>query len=122
MSDSKPLVDFVALLVLYAGISTVVVLLARRLIEVGPNIRLVCGVVAASCLAWLVFWPTVSAVYSAAEAVLLKARRLLGVPYDIEYENAVFYAIWRALLSTIEITAIWGTGLLGAELVRSAGL
>lgn len=123
IADSKWVVEFTALLVLYVGVTTVAATLLRRIfLETGPNIKLICGAIASISVVYLLFGPTTRAMKLGAEAILLQIRRGLFIPHDLEQRSAIFRGIWLALLNTIEITAIWGTGLLGSELIKNSSL
>ena len=121
VADCKWVVDLTALLALYAAVSTVLVLLFHRFMAT-PDVKTACGVVATALIAVLLFFPATKAVQLACEAILLRIRQFTFVPFDFEHRNVVFHALWRALLNTVEITAIWGTGLLCAELIKTANL
>lgn len=122
VSDSKWLVEFTTLLGVYAGVTTVLAVLVRRLFANGYDVRLMCGIVAALAITLLLFFPVTRAINIASTAILLRLRQYLFIPYDAQNRHMVFYAFWQAILTTIEITAIWGTGLLGSELVKNVSL
>jgi hypothetical protein len=124
VAGSRWIVDFITLFALYAGVSTIFTVMFRRLTETGFNIKLASGTVVAFACAWLLFWPAIKAVEIAAEGFLLHLRRhfIFFLPYGFEHHNIVFRAFWRASVTTIKITAVWGTGLLGSELVKSTGV
>ena len=122
VNDCEWVVKFTTLLVLYAGVSTVFVLLLKRAFEHGLDIRLAFGVIATFAIAWLLFFPTARAVAVGTQAILMKLRKMLRIPFGIEHHNVVFRATWLSIINTLEITAMWGTGILGSELVKNAGL
>lgn len=122
VTDSKWVVEFIALLTIYAGVTTVLGLLIRRMIDQGGNLKLCCGIAVAASLTLLLFRPTTKAVETGAHAVLLKAREVLFIPYGIEHHNVVFHALWRTIINTIQLTAIWGTGLFGSEIIKNVSL
>lgn len=122
VQNSKWIVEFMTMLALYAGVTTVLAVLCKRVLADGPSIRLVCGIVASFAVSGLLFFPVSDAVDSATVAALLRIRQVLRVPYNLETRNTVFRAVWSAFITTIQTTALWGTGLLGAELVKNVSL
>ncbi len=120
ITESRWAVDFTALLALYAGVTTVFILLVRRAFDVGLDVKLASGLLAAFFICVLLYFPTMAAIQTSTEVILLKIRQLLLIPYDSESRHLLFRSLWKSLLNTIQITAIWGTGLFFSELIKNA--
>lgn len=122
VANNKWVVDLIALLALNTATCSIFVGLLRRAYDIGLSPKLTGGIIASGIVAWLLFWPSGYAVQQGTEALLLKVRALLRIPYGIEDKNIFFRGAWRAIVFVIYVNATWGTAVLLSELVKNAGL
>ncbi len=118
VSESKPLIDFCALITTNVAITTLLFVLLGRVLHGGSTLRLFFGVCRTVMLSWLVTSYANRAVDLAEETSLLKMRAFLRIPPDLQDRNFVFLAVWRAILTTIQLSAVWGVGFMCAKLLK----
>jgi hypothetical protein len=120
--ETKWIVELVSLLALNTGLSTVFMLLMHQLFSSDPSPKLLCGIGATFVLCWLVFWPSARAVELAGEALVIKGRAFLRIPYDLEHRHSIFRSAWHALFTMVHILATWGVAFMLAELLKDSKL
>ena len=120
--QSKWIVDLYALLAMSIAINALLVLLVKRAFETGLTLRLSLGLCVATMLAWWLFIPAWQAVDEASHASLLRVRALLHIPFDWQDRDVISRAIWIALRKAIQISAIMGTSLAFAELIKMSAV
>jgi len=122
IADSKWIVDLVAFAAVFMGIATTCILLIGRAYHDGLNFRLAAGIIATVLLANALLTPATKSVEMAADMILIKLRKTLRIPPRFEHHNIVSFSLWRAFVKMVHLTAVWGTSLLAAEMIKNGGL
>ena len=78
------------------------------------------GLCATLVLGWLVLGHAATDFRLIAEIFAIKVRARLKIPADFHQRHLVVLAFWRAIISTVEICVIWGSGLMCAQLIKAS--
>lgn len=122
VSDVKWVVDFAALLAMYAAVTTVLFFLVGKAWQGPQDAKVYCGIAATLVIAAHLFMPTMNAAQLLTEALLFQARQLFRVPFHLADRHVLLKAFGAAFMSTMNLASMWGATTLGTELLKTASL
>lgn len=118
IADTKWIVELIALLVSEAAVVAALLFFANRLFSEGLSVRVLSGTIVAAVFSYLLFMPTTRAIGLAVGEALLRLRRIVHIPADLQDRNISYRAVWQAILSAVTVAGVWGVAGLIEELVK----
>jgi hypothetical protein len=122
VNDVKWVVDYAALLAMYAAVTTVLFLLMSKAWQGGQDAKVYFGVAATAVIAAHLFMPTMNATQLLTEALAFKIRKAFGIPFHLADRHVLLKAFSTAFMSAVNVGAMWGATTLGSELLKTASL